>query len=129
MMNSRGARKAGSAARVLYEYPEAGSSGMSSVQISSKPPSGLSSAEVFQTRSYPERNEVRVRVVPSPVRPEPAIRVVEASERFQSANVSTVSITVAGDRTIDHRMSVLPDHAGEMMRALRALARKIEDAD
>ncbi|MCA8145443.1 hypothetical protein [Burkholderia vietnamiensis] len=83
----------------------------------------------FQARAYPERNEVRVRIVPSPVRPERNIRVVDASERFQPANVSTVSITVAGDKTIDHRMSVLPDHAGEMMRALRALARKIEDAD
>ncbi|WP_175786508.1 hypothetical protein [Burkholderia anthina] len=128
-MNSRGARKAGSAARILYEYPERGVSGMSSVRISSKPPSETASSVAFQARAYPERNEVRVRVVPSPVRPEPKIRVVDASERFQPANVSTVSITVAGDKTIDHRMSVLPDHAGEMMRALRALARKIEDAD
>ena len=128
-MNSRGARKAGSAARVLYEYPEVGSSGMSSVRLSTKPPSGSSSAETSHARFYPERNEVRVRVVPSPVRHEPAIRVVDASERFQPASVSTVSITVAADKTIDHRMSVLPDHAGEMMRALRALALKIENAD
>ena len=57
------------------------------------------------------------------------MRVIDAAARFKSPDVSTLSVTMGGDRLISHKADIHPAHREEFAKWLVRLARRIGAAD
>lgn len=57
------------------------------------------------------------------------LSVVEASERFRTSNVSTLSVTFAHDGSISHRVNVRPEHRAPLAAWLMRLAARVGSPD
>ncbi|WP_186072100.1 hypothetical protein [Burkholderia gladioli] len=127
MMSSQRARNDGSAAHQPYDHADGDDPGSSQTRVPLSRVAAKPTESVYRMHGEVGKLESPPKALPAKSAGDSLLKVVEASGKFLPDSVSTLSISVAADRSIDHRFSVLADHSGLMVRALRALASRIED--